>query len=287
MARTISDSFLQLKKNLSITSIQQSTVSTRQTNIRNVVQNDLKVIDSFLTGSYSRDTMIAPLSEADIDIFLVLDASYYAVAGQSNLLDRLRRALLKTYTKTPKISRNGQAVTITFTDFVVDVIPAFNRQGGGYLIPDTHTSTWIETNPKVHVKYISDANAAHSGQLIPLIKMIKRWNKYINHPFVSFYLELITVDILTNISITDFPSGMRYFFEKGRNTIKYLANDPVSFGGQINGLDSISTVQDAVSRFETAYNRAVKAEDYAKRGQIQYAVDEWRKIFGNYFPAYG
>lgn len=286
MARTIPESFLQFKKNLSITNIQQTTVSTRQTNIRSVVQNDLKVIDSFLTGSYSRDTMIAPLNEADIDIFLILDSSYYSQGGQSNLLDRLKRALLKTYTKTPKISRNGQAVTITFTDFVVDVIPAFNRQGGGYLIPDTHTDTWLETNPKIHVKYISDANSAHNGDLVPLIKMIKRWNKYINHAFVSFYLELITVDILNNVKITDFPSGMRYFFDKGRETIKYKAIDPVSYGCQINGLDGV-TVQEAISKFETAYNRAVKAEDYASKGQIQYAIDEWRKIFGNYFPAYG
>ena len=67
MATTIPQSFLKLKQNLEITGLQESTVSTRQTNIRNVIDADLTVQDSFLTGSYSRKTMIAPLKEADVD----------------------------------------------------------------------------------------------------------------------------------------------------------------------------------------------------------------------------
>jgi hypothetical protein len=49
----------------------------------------------------------------------------------------------------------------------------------------------------------------------------------------------------------------------------------------------VGNVTDATTRFETAYNRAVRAEGLAKTGQISLAVDEWRKVFGNYFPAYG
>jgi hypothetical protein len=33
------------------------------------VSSEMEVLDSFLTGSYRRSTMIAPLSQADIDIF--------------------------------------------------------------------------------------------------------------------------------------------------------------------------------------------------------------------------
>jgi hypothetical protein len=41
-------------------------------------------------------------------------------------------------------------VTITFSDFAVDVVPAFERHWwyGGYLICDS--GSWIETNPKKH-----------------------------------------------------------------------------------------------------------------------------------------
>lgn len=287
MAKTILESFKKLKANLEITGLQHSTVSTRQQNVRKVVENELDVLDSFLTGSYSRHTMIAPLSEADIDIFVILNPSYCEEDGQANLLDRVKRVLLKTYTKTPKISRNGQAVTITFTDFIVDVVPAFYRKGGGFLIPNSIKKEWISTNPKTHVEIISNENDKHDGNLIPIVKMIKGWNKNINHAFVSFYLELLAIKIFTKVTISDYPSGMRYFFEKGGEAIKYNVKDPVEYGGQINGLDNVSTVEEAVSRFETAYNRAKKAEEYERNGDTESAIGEWKKIFSNYFPSYG
>src|SRR5438309_916721 len=136
MATTISGGFSRFKQNLEITSPQTSVVSTRQQNIRTAVSQGMNALDSFLTGSYSRHTMIAPLHTADIDILIVLNSSYYhryngQNGGQAGLLDLLKRTLRRTYTRTPDIGRSGQAVTIHFNDFLVDVVPAFNRQGGG------------------------------------------------------------------------------------------------------------------------------------------------------------
>jgi hypothetical protein len=31
----------------------------------------------------------------------------------------------------------------------------------------------------------------------------------------------------------------------------------------------------------------LKAEQFANSGNIRNAVEEWQKIFGNYFPSYG
>lgn len=287
MAKTIINAFEQFKKNLEITGLQKQIVSTRQANVRKAVENGLTVIDSFLTGSYSRSTMIAPLGEADIDIFVVLDSSYYQKYKPASLLDKVREILLKTYPKTPKISRNGQAVTITFTDFLVDVVPAFNRKGGGYLIPDSKSGVWIETNPKIHVDYVSNQNSLHNSDLIPLIKMIKGWNRVINNGFTSFYIELLVIKVLKDVTISDFPSGCRYIFDKGREAIKWKIDDPAGYGGKINGLQNVKTVEDAIKRFETAYNRAVSAESHARRGSIEDAINEWKKIFDGYFPAYG
>src|SRR5690349_18186071 len=137
MALTISSSFLKLKQNLEITDLQAGTVSTRQQRVRSAMEDEFDVLDSFLSGSYMRSTLIAPLETADIDIFIVLDSKYYynynngKNGGQAGLLDLVKRALIRTYPKSPKVSRNGQAVTITFTDFKVDVVPCFKRKGGG------------------------------------------------------------------------------------------------------------------------------------------------------------
>lgn len=137
MATTIPGAFTTFKSRLEITDLQTQTVSARQKNVRDAVVAKMTVLDSFLTGSYSRSTMISPLAKADIDIFVVLDPKYFEQSGQAALLDKVKRALRATYPKTPEISRNGQAVTITFTDFKVDVVPSFNRNGGGFLMPST------------------------------------------------------------------------------------------------------------------------------------------------------
>ncbi len=287
MITSIYAGFEELKSNLEITDLQRTTVSTRQQNVRDIIANEMEVLDSFLTGSYIRKTMVAPLSKADIDVFVVLDPKYYGDESQAWLLDRLRTVLLKTYPKTPKISRNGQAVTITFDDFIVDVVPAFNRRGGGYLIPNTSKKVWIPTNPKVHTELMSNENSSHDGDLVPVIKMIKGWNREIDNAFVSFYLELIAIKIFEGVRITDFSSGVRYFFDKGREKIKYKALDPVGYGDHVNGLRNTSTVADAIQRFETAYNRSVRAEKYAQDGYTRNAYEEWSKIIGGYFPTYG
>ena len=141
MARTTFTAFAQFRSNLEITDLQSSTTSIRQTKVREAVERGLTVTSSFLSGSYKRNTMIAPLRSADIDIFMVLDPTYYSQFGPAGLLDKVRAVLRETYPTTPKISRNGQAVTISFTDFTVDVVPSFHRRGGGYFVsfPVTHT----------------------------------------------------------------------------------------------------------------------------------------------------
>jgi SMODS domain-containing protein len=293
MATTIQNSFQQLRANLEITNLQSSTVSTRQANVREVMEAGLEVLDTFLTGSYARSTMIAPLKEADIDIFVVLNPRYYhnyngQNGGQAGLLDLVKRTLLKTYTRTPDISRNGQAVTIRFDDFVVDVVPGFYREGGGYLIPNSITNSWIETDPKKHVDLVAASNKAHNGDFVPLVKMIKGWNKSHSAYFRAFHLEVLALAILHNVTITDFPSGARFYFDKGRTLVKDKNPDPAGYGGDIGSyINTRDKIEEAERRFQTAYERAVKAEEFAARGHVSHAVDMWGKIFGDYFPAYG
>ena len=54
MATTIHQGFLELQKNLKITSIQESTLAERQQNIRRVLESQFIVVDTFLMGSYKR-----------------------------------------------------------------------------------------------------------------------------------------------------------------------------------------------------------------------------------------
>jgi tRNA nucleotidyltransferase (CCA-adding enzyme) len=288
MPTTIAQGFAKLQENLQITDLQEATVETRQTNVRDAVAKELTVLTSFVTGSYRRGTLIAPLSKADLDIFVILEPSYYSADGYANLIDRIKRVLKGTYPTTPEISRNGQAVTISFTDFKVDVVPAFHRQGGGYLIPDSVLKRWIGTDPTQHITIWNNANIAHFQQLVPVIRMIKQWNRAHSALLRSFHLETLILQILNNVKISDLPSAARFIFDKARAASGFVVNDPAGYGGNIAAyLDSQEKVAEVVKRFETAYTQAVEAERLAGANQIQQAFAKWRTIFGDSFPAYG
>ncbi len=291
MATSIDGAFREFKSNLEITGLQAATISTRQQNVREAVSKELSVSDDFLTGSYSRSTMIAPLAKADVDIFVVLGNEYYyrydgQNGGQAGLLDLLKRTIKRTYPQTPDISRNGQAVTITFTDFIVDVIPAFNRTGGGYLIPNSIYQSWISTDPKKHIEIWTAENNAHNSNLVPFIKMIKAWNRTINSFFQSFHLEVMALQIMHNVRISNYSSGVRFFFDRGRTYVTKKNPDPAGYQDDVGTYLTTTQqkINDAVSRFETAYKRALQAEEWANGYDITTAIQEWRKIFGNYFP---
>lgn len=284
MAKTISEAFRKLCENLEITGLQESTVSTRQTNVRVALKDDFDVKDSFLTGSYRRNTMIAPLSEADIDIFIVLDVKHYAANGQASLLESVKKSLRKTYKSTPEIKPDGQAVTITFNDFKVDVVPAFYRKGGGFLIPNTSLSQWIGTDPKQHVELWTASNKEHNGDLVPLIKMVKGWNKS-RGVLRSFHLETLTRHVLSNVQISDFPSGLRYVFDKARDHIKVKLADPAGYNDDVAAhVNTQAALDKIVEQLTYAFNIAVEAE---RLGDTAAAFDKWRVLLKGYFPAHG
>ena len=234
-----------------------------------------------------RDTLISPLKTADIDVFVVLDPKYWTADGQANLLDRVKRLLKKSYPNSPEVSRNGQAVTITFTDFKVDVVPCFYRKDGGYLIPDSHRNQWISTDPLKHITLWTESNKWHAGNLVPLLKMMKAWNKNRNI-MPSFALEVAVYKALQNITISDLPSAIRYAFDKMRVSVKSKIADPSGYSDDVAADVTMGAKMDTVvSALETAYTRAKAAEEYASRGNIEAAFERWRLIFGDYFPSYG
>lgn len=115
------------------------------------------------------------------------------------------------------------------------------------MIPNSITQSWISTDPKKHVEIFSEAN-----------------------------------------SVSDFPSGVRFFFDKARFYVTKQNPDPAGYGGDIgNYINTQEKIQEASSKFQLAYERAIKAEEYASRGYIKDAIEMWIKIFGDYFPVYG
>jgi hypothetical protein len=171
-----------------------------------------------------------------------------------------------------------------FTDFKVDVVPAFHRKGGGYLIPNTSLGRWIGTDPKKHVELWTASNKAHNGDLVPLIKMVKGWNKS-GDVFKSFHLETLVRHVLTGIRIDSYPSGLRYAFDKAREHIKAKLPDPAGYNDDVGAhVNTQAAMEKVIESLTYAYNVAVEAE---RLGDTAAAFDKWRVLLKDYFPAYG
>jgi hypothetical protein len=289
---TREQAFEALRRSLELTGLQEKTVSSRQTNVRVALAKQLSVVDHFLSGSYRRHTMIGPLKSADIDIVVVLD-DRYKEQGARAVLELVKRSLLDEYIKGTKISRNGQAVTITFSDFIVDVVPAFVRPwwtwDAGWDICDSGRNGWISTNPKKHVTISASANKAHGGDLVPRIKQLKAWNVTAGSPLHSFHLEALAWSIFgtswwwNNGKRSDWASA-RYFFDRARGQLRHQLPDPAGTGSDVADYLQGAALDSAVSKVTSAFERCVRADKCAKDNDADGMHKAYSQVFGDYYP---
>ena len=283
-----------LRRNLELTGLQQSAVAARQEDLRAVLASDLAVRDSFLTGSYVRQTLIGPLAKADVDIVVVLDTRMYADRGARSVLEMARRVLLRTYPSTPEISRSGQAVTVSFRNFAVDVVLAFEQwhwwYGDGYRICDSGSDGWIFTIPKKHAEISSKANRFHKGALVPCIKTWKRGTARVNGPLRSFHIEVLAWEIFGRSWW--WPSQMGcdwenvlYFFDKARGCIPGRAAGSCGDRQGRRGVPDWPGDRRRSQQGYPAYERCVRAEREADAGRLDVAHEAYRHVFGSYYPA--
>lgn len=290
---TRTQAFERLRSNLELTAPQETTVAARQTSVRAAVARQLPVVNAFLTGSYRRQTLIGPLKRADVDIVVVLDRDYKQ-RGPRAVLELVKKALLVEYPKTPEISRNGQAVTITFSDFIIDVVPAFVRPwwtwDDGWDICDSGSDRWIATNPKRHVEISAGANRLHGGQLVPRIKQLKAWNRTVGEPLCSFHVEALAWSIFGmswwwySSQTSDWASAS-YFFKKARGKLREPLHDPAGTGKDVAAYLHGTALDAAVSKVESAYERCLRAEKASEADNLAAMHEAYGRVFGSYYPS--
>ena len=294
---TVLEAFGRLRENLELTGLQASLVADRQRSVRDAMGRELPVVETFLTGSYRRQTLITPLSTADVDVVVVLDRSERR-RGPRGVLDVAKDALLKSY-RTSRVSRNGQAITITFRDFVVDVVPAFappwwDLDGGGWDICDSGSDAWLRTDPKKHTERSAKINKRCGGLLVPTVKMLKAWNRTANEPLRSFHLEVLAWSIFDPrwlyhwwgpgaLMETD-PDNVRRFFAEAGRLLRYGLPDPARGRGDVGGYLSPSSRTAAISKVKAARERCERADTLRLAGDDQAANALYRQVFGDAFP---
>lgn len=294
MARTITETFELFQRSYAPTIVAREVASAKQQHLRNSLSNRLNIIEDFLIGSYVKQTQIRPTT--DIDIFIVLDSSYWTyqdIQTPKKLISLLLRNLRRTYPRTA-IRQDGQAIKLSFRDmFTVDLVPAFKSSDDSYIIPDLKTQSWISCNPKEHIKFLSDINNKMRMTLKPLIKMIKCWRRLHGVKIKSFHLELLVASSMLNTAgterdkvITSYPFALLNFFHYAGHSIDEPRYDEVNC--RIDSyLDKSNLRLILWQKLMHALQMAHKAWHFQKVNNPSRSIGLWKQLFGFHFPSVG
>ena len=297
MALTVKESFRQFSSNLNITDKQATLVSLRRIKVVDEIEKKLflnTTQPSKLIGSYDRDTHIKYLSEGDIDLMVVLHYGQHSEAwdnkdGVAKVLTRFKGILESAYPKiTCSVDRN--CVVMKFNEFNLDVVPAFRFKSGDYKIPDTYRGSWLKTNPVKFSKEVTRINKNMDGVFIPLIKMVKGWNRNYSKQLRGFHIECLMLKHYKDYKQSyTYDSMLKVFFSKLPGYLKSACYDPIT-GDKVDlYLDNSGLGY----KRETFVNRATKAAKDAKEAfedrdaYPSIAIKEWKDLLGDFFPAYG
>jgi hypothetical protein len=290
---TPNEAFRKFRSNLELTQKEQDSASSRQKEIRALMDQSFKIADDFLTGSYRRWTKTKPLK--DVDIFCVFHdderPKYRNDKAPSVVLGDVEKVLAKKY-GSANVSRQRRAVTVEFTDSAdeervmsFDVVPALTKSDH-YEIPDTGTTKgWTETNAKIHFDKAKAANDAFSGEWKGMVRMAKSWNRTkdkIVKP--SFFIEVMALQVLRPPFGGDFPYEFMGFFATMADRVVEDWPEPAGLGPPVSDSMNASARAAAKEALTEAHHMMREAIQLSRSGRNGDALRKYRGLFGDRFP---
>lgn len=283
----VDDAFSNLKSGLEITATEQQLASRRRQAIYDHLYKHWDVLVAFLTGSYDRHTKTKKLK--DVDIFVVIDPD----GSQAGLRKMAPLAVLAELQAVLELKYPGQvtidvmACVIAFGDEDImsfEVVPAYEREGGGYEIPDTATGGWIATDPSLHANATTAKNAACDEKWVPFVKMIKGINREAGEPISpSFLLEVMALDLVRE-PFGRYQDEIAAFCASAADQVTNDWGDPAERGPAVNRGVSVWERQEAAKHFRAWQRVAEDAIDLEDAGSERAAVEKWRELFGKRMP---
>lgn len=273
---TLLQSINKLIENISITDKQEDNIKASVRNITNTLEKDdtLHLKETFLNGSYERDTIIRPLD--DIDIFAVLDETYWNDEygnrkKPQSVLDKIKNYLNQQNDYQGKVKQDRPCITVELSNKSFDILPVFEQQTG-YLMPNHDLQTWILTYPKILTDNLASAHRNYNYKLKDIIRVIKYWNRENDKIIPSFHIEEVAIQIFKYDTFENFEKSIRKWFE---NAEYHLESSKFKSDTQYN---------DFKNKLKKAKNKLVEAKALLDDGNEYEAKKIWKEVFGKEFP---
>ncbi len=284
--QSILKEFEKFRSKIEPTEKEKSAISASNNRMRRILKNstEISVIDSFLTGSYARQTMIRPLK--DVDFFVQMNYGAHKNDNSMQLLRKVRRVLSKAYPFT-QITITRPCIKVQFNYCHFEIVPAFAFEGNENLfeIPANDGIGWQKTYPKIPDEWMTQENKKSEGLFIPTIKILKRWRDIHCRKLRSFHLEMLTGMAFDYYKVENYADGIWAFFARTSYLFDLNINYPfVQEPGRYNVyvdqylFDNHFLLAKVKQKIKVHFAFANKAINYMLRGQISSAKYMWRKI---------
>jgi len=255
---------------ISLTSNQRRDAIIKYKNVCKTLYNEFydgefQESSKFLFGSYKKKTTISHL-EKDVDVIFKIPKEEFEKYqnqenGPSNLLTKVKNTLKDTYPTTDKIKNWTKVVLIDFQTFKVEVLLALENSDGTFKIPNSGSgSDWESFNPKKEIDEFYDSNKETNGLTRDLIKIIKKWK--INKIIVdikSYKIDEYVINFLEDYNFENYPRLLKDFFDY----LKTIRNETF---------------------VDSAIVNSTKALEFYNKDDIENAISECKKLFGDSFP---
>jgi len=286
------DAFEKFRQRLELSETERKDTIKRHTEVRDLIRADFEVDRDILTGSYGRSTKTKPLK--DVDIFFILgqkEKDKYRQKAPSELIDAFVKTLRGKYGQ-DSVDPGRRCATVEFEKntkdeegkvLSIDAVPAFDI-GDCYEIPDRHLGKWIKTDPEIHAQQATAKNKELGGKWVPLVKMVKRWNRSAGKPIKPSFLIEVMMQELVDAPFTTYPSEVRRFFAAAQAGIDRAWADPAGYGPPVSDQMTPQLIAEAKRILRDADMKAAMAVRFEQQGKQGDAIALWREIMGRYFP---
>lgn len=287
MPNTVDAAFEQFHEAISLVADYRTTAKARRERVVRLLSSTFEVEDAFGAGSIPRLTALK--GDAALDVMVVLNYSkHIRDRTPTQVLDSVRDALAAYRTGT---RRNGQAVTLYYESWPnVDIVPVsrtLHADGtvSHYNLPESGSDTWIPSRPDALASAVEAKTAECGANFRRIVRMLKHWSRMRSDCLTSYHIEVLALHVF-NGRLDSVPWHVHEFFHEARRLLAgplwYDTGYVDDYLGRADRLRALAQVDLAIGKSRDAWFRA-----YAPNDDHRGAIEAWRQLFGNRFPAYG
>lgn len=265
------------------TAVQKQNAARSHNNLRSVLLSGRfgnRILHSYLSGSYSRDTAISPID--DVDVVFLIDPAGWPAEGfpfqtrpSPNAVLQSFAAAIRYRYPTSSVRSQRRSVRLEMYQRDIDVVPAIDAGNDVIWIPDGNADTWIKSAPLKQAHIGRAINSRRGGRFKPVVKILKYWNAQLPSTgrMKSFAVESIAIALFSHVGIPTLYEGVTRYFDFVSKFSGFFGSDtvyrwPSDYGVSLNGFSlcvpDASGVSDNVCRGLSA-ETAEKFVAHAKR----------------------